>query len=238
MVDTKRTVIGIVPSFDEGAVISGGPDGIKRVYLRREYMESVAKVGAIPLIITPEMQLESIMELWDGVIISGGHDIDPAQYGEEPLPEIRLREPTDRFVWEREIIEACDEAQIPILGICYGLQRLNVHYGGSLIQDIPTELATSVEHDNAEHEVIFAEEFLGIPAGESRVVASRHHQALGRVADEVNVCATARDGVVEAARINGRHYGMQWHPESDETGAHVYRIFIEECMHLYGRRYA
>lgn len=238
MVNAKHPVIGIVPSFDEGAVISGGPQGIKRVFLRRDYMEAVSRVGAIPLILSPEMPLETITRLCDGVVISGGHDIDPRRYDEEPLPEVREREPAERFEWEKVLIDACDEANLPILGICYGLQRLNVHYGGSLIQDIPRELGHAVQHDSAEHEVDFIEEFLGIPSGQSRMVASRHHQALGRLADEILVCARAHDGIVEAARVNGRHYGMQWHPESDETGVHVYRVFIEECMKLYGRSVA
>lgn len=238
MTTTKQPVIGIVPSFDEGTVVSGGPSGIKRVFLRRDYMESIARVGAVPLILSPEMPIESIMQLCDGVVISGGYDIDPVRYNEEPLPEIRELEPAERFDWERLLIEACDAANLPILGICYGLQRLNIHYGGSLVQDIPREIGTAVSHDNVEHEVTFTHDFLGIAAGESRVVASRHHQALGRVAEAVLVCATARDGIVEAARINDRHYGMQWHPESDETGAHVYRLFIEDCMNLYGRSYA
>ena len=238
MTDTKQPVIGIVPSFDEGTVVSGGPNGIKRVFLRRDYMKSIAQVGAIPLILSPEMPIESIVKLCDGVVISGDYDIDPTRYNEDPLPELRELEPAERFDWETQLIEACDTANLPILGICYGLQRLNIHYGGSLIQDIPREIGTGVLHDNVEHEVTFADDFLGIPAGESRMVASRHHQALGRVADAVSVCATAHDGIIEAARVNDRHYGMQWHPESDETGVHIYRLFVEECMKLYGRSYA
>ena len=238
MSNTKHPIIGIIPSFDEGTVISGGPSGVKRVYLRRDYMESIARVGAVPLILSPEMPIGTITKLCDGLVISGGYDIDPHRYGEEPLPEIRELEPADRFDWETELINACDEASVPILGICYGLQRLNIHYGGSLIQDIPRELGGAIPHDLAEHEVVFREEFLGIAAGEVRTVASRHHQALGRVADAVEVCAQAPDGVIEAARINERHYGMQWHPESDETGMHVYRVFIEDCMKLYGKSVA
>lgn len=234
----EHPVIGIVPSFDEGTVILGGPSGIKRIFLRRDYMESIARVGAIPLILSPETPIDTIIELCDGIIISGGYDIDPSRYGEVALPELRELEPAERYDWETELIAACDEANTPILGICYGLQRLNVHYGGSLIQDIPSELGVAVKHDVADHEVVFTDEFLGISEGESRMVASRHHQALGRLAEEVEVCAKSHDGVVEAARINGRHYGMQWHPESDETGIHMYRAYIEHCMKLYGRSVA
>jgi putative glutamine amidotransferase len=226
----KQSIIGIVPSFDEGALISGGPGGIKRVFIRRDYMQALAHVGATPLILSPDMPMDDIMALCDGIVISGGQDIDPMCYNEQPLPEIRLREPAERFTWEKELIEACDLANRPIFGICYGLQRLNVHYGGSLIQDIPTEIGTHVRHDNIEHEVTFQKTFLGIEPGQTRMVASRHHQAVGRLGDNVVECASTHDGIVEAAYINDRHFGIQWHAESDVTGAHMYRAFVEHCQ--------
>lgn len=223
-------VIGIVPSFDDGRHIVGGKGRIERVFLRRDYMNAIASVGALPIILSPEMTLETISQICDGIVISGGQDINPLHYNEEPLPELRDTEPDERFVWEKALICFCDDRQIPILGICYGLQRLNVHYGGSLIQDIPREIGTLVSHDNVSHEVQFRREFLGIHASEKREVASRHHQALGRLSENISVCAEAEDGVVEAAIFNERHFGMQWHPESDETGVHMYRAFVEKCM--------
>lgn len=226
----QQPIIGIVPSFDEGLMIAGGDDGIKRLFLRRDYMETLAHVGAMPLILSPDMTMDSIVALCDGVVISGGADIDPARYGEDRLPEVVRTEPDERYDWEAELITACDEAQVPILGICYGLQRLNTHYGGSLIQDIPRELGSKVAHDNAEHEVVFTNDFLGIPEGSHRMVASRHHQAIGRLADGFVVCASTSDGIVEAVQIHAIHFGMQWHPESDLTGVHVYRAFIEQCI--------
>ena len=227
----KQPIIGIVPTFDDGVVIDAGGAGIERVYLRRDYLGAISSVGAIPFIITPEISMDSLQDICDGIVISGGLDIDPRMYGEEPLPELREVEPNDRFSWEKKLIEACDQNGIPILGICYGLQRLNVHYGGSLIQDIPRELGVeAIGHDNTTHPVHFKREFLGFHPDEEHSVASRHHQALARLADNISVCATAPDGIIEAAMFGGRHYGLQWHPESDETGAHVYRIFIEQCM--------
>jgi putative glutamine amidotransferase len=229
MTQLSQPIIGIVPSFDEGNVISGGHGKIKRLYLRRDYLEIIASVGAVPLIINPAMSLDWIMANCVGIVISGGHDIDPKFYNEKALPEIRLREPGERHKWESKIIQACDEADKPILGICYGLQRLNVHYGGSLIQDISREYGMEVDHDDTKHEVSFTESFLGIKAGARQTVASRHHQALARLADCAHVVAQADDGIVEAATF-GRHLGMQWHPESDVTGIHVYRAFVEYCM--------
>ena len=225
----NRPIIGVVPSFDEGENVHGGSGLIKRVFLRREYLDMLARAGAVPLIISPELELDHIMDLCDGIVISGGQDIDPEFYGEDRLPEVQKTEPHERFEWESQLIAACDKMKMPILGICYGLQRLNVYYGGSLIQDIPTEIGTKVRHDNVEHEVIFTENFLGFLAGEKKVIASRHHQAVARLAPGFDVCATAADGVIEAIKRD-RCFGMQWHPESDITGIHVYHAFVEQCM--------
>ncbi len=228
MTQTKtQPIIGIAPSFDDGTVIPGKP--IDRIFLRRDYTQILAAVGATPLILNPDMSLMSIIALCDGIIISGGEDIDPSRYGAQRFPQTRRTEPAERFEWETELIEACDEAHTPILGICYGMQRLNVHYGGTLIQDIPTYLPENIGHDNTLHTVTFEHEFLGMKEKGIHEINSRHHQAVEYLADGFTACAVAPDGIVEA--IEGRgHYGMQWHPESDETGAHVYRVFIEKCM--------
>ena len=223
-------IIGIIPSMDDGIIISAGGPGVQRVYIRRDYLRAFAQVGAVPLILSPEMNIEHTLELCNGIVISGGNDIDPRLYNEQPISEIRNIEPVERFEWEKRIIDACDEHKMPILGICYGLQRLNIHYGGSLVQDIDREFGENVGHDSVEHEVFFEKNFLGIEAGATRMVASRHHQALGRLGRGVDVCATTKDGIVEAAKVGERHFGMQWHPESDLTGVHMYRAFVERCM--------
>lgn len=220
-----QPVIGIVPSFDEGNNIPAGGD-VKRIYIRHEYMNRLAAAGAVPLILHPDMSCETITDLCDGVVISGGEDIEPHFYGAEPMPSMRFNEPKTRFVWEMELIEACDKARLPILGICYGLQRLNVHYGGSLIQDIPTAVPENVGHDVTEHAVTFARPFLSMSG--THTVASRHHQAVERLATGFDVAATAEDGIIEAIVGHG-HFGMQWHPESDATGLHVYQAFVDHC---------
>lgn len=222
----SQPVIGIVPSFDEGDNIPAGGD-VKRIYIRHEYTNRVAAAGAVPIILNPDMSLETITELCDGVVISGGEDIEPHFYGAEPLPSTRFNEPKSRFVWELDLIEACDKTSTPILGICYGMQRLNVHYGGTLIQDIPTILPDNVGHDVTEHVVAFGGTFLGM-TGE-HVVASRHHQAVDRLASGFEAVAHAPDGIIEAIVGHG-HFGMQWHPESDITGMHVYTAFVQHCV--------
>lgn len=239
-VTSKPPVIGIVPSFDEGINIPAGGD-VKRIYIRHEYMHNVGKAGAVPIVIHPDMSFESIVDLCDGIVISGGGDIHPETYGQKPLPDamfsqvernhevlniIRFEEPTSRFDWETQLIDVCDASDLPILGICYGMQRLNVHYGGTLLQDIPIQRPGNVGHDVSEHEIIFHDEFLSMNG--QHVVASRHHQAIDQLADGFNVTAEAKDGIIEAM-IGRGHFGMQWHPESDATGIHVYQAFVDHC---------
>jgi putative glutamine amidotransferase len=226
----RKPFIGIVPSFDEGNNIPAGGD-VKRIYLRHEYMNQVAKAGAVPIILHPDMSLEDITDLCDGIVISGGEDIEPHFYGADPLPSTRFNEPKPRFIWELDLIEACDKAKLPILGICYGMQRLNVHYGGSLIQDIPTQYPNNIGHDVTEHQITFTKEFLSMNG--TYMIASRHHQAIDRLADGLDVVATAPDGIIEAVRGRG-HFGMQWHPESDVTGVHVYQAFVGHCRQAKG----
>jgi putative glutamine amidotransferase len=225
----KQPVIGIVPSFDDGTTIPAGGGNVQRIYLRHEYTEILATVGAVPLVLNQHMSLASIMTLCDGIIISGGEDISPVFYGQDRIPAVKKVEPELRFEWERELIEACDMANKPILGICYGLQRLNVHYGGTLLQDIPTFIPENVGHDRTEHTIRFLHDFLGLAANKEMIINSRHHQAIGSLARGFTIKALAQDGVVEAIEGHG-HFGMQWHPESDETGAHVYRAFVEHCI--------
>lgn len=224
----SQPVIGIVPSFDDGKLFAPAST-IERQYIRRDYTYMVAQVGAVPMILSPDMPIRVVLELCDGIVISGGADIAPRVYGQKRLKTVKRIEPTKRFQWETKLIKACDTVKLPILGICYGMQRLNVHYGGTLLQDIPTMVPNNVGHDNTMHEVTFHKDFLGMRRLGIHTINSRHHQAVDRLAEGFDICATAPDGIIEAIRGHG-HYGMQWHPESDETGAHVYRAFVEYCI--------
>ena len=228
MTKHEQAFIGIVPSFDEGNNIPAGGD-VKRIYLRHEYTNLLAEIGAIPLVLNPGMPLGTIIELCSGIVISGGEDIEPHLYDEKPIPSTRFNEPEERFHWETELIEACDKSNVPIFGICYGMQRLNVHYGGTLIQDIPAHMPDNIGHDKTVHEVTCSDEFLSMSG--KHMVASRHHQAIKTLATGFDVVATAPDGIIEAVTGYG-HFGMQWHPESDSTGIHVYKAFVDHCMNF------
>ncbi len=159
----------------------------------------------------------------DGLILQGGADVSPRAYGEEPLRPEWSGDPV-RDSYELELVHEFMEAGKPILGICRGMQLLNVALGGSLYQDIALQRPGAVGHESGQydqhaHAVTFAvgsrllDWFGGTPGGS---VVSIHHQAVNRLGRDVAVEATStEDGIIEAIRWNGRSfvYGVQWHPE-------------------------
>ncbi len=220
----RRPVIGITPAFDEAAKI---PQSKETLYLRREYTKILESVGAIPLILNAEMPLEYVMQQCEGIIFSGGEDINPSFNN---APETLFpKEPIDRTRWEYKLIELCERQRKPMLGICYGMQLLAVKYGGVLHQDIQTEVPNSLNHNKTIHPISFSEDFLGLRAGSRYDIASRHHQSVSLPPADTRIAATAPDGIIEALAGDG-WWGIQWHPESDETGIHIYRAFVERCM--------
>lgn len=158
----------------------------------------------------------------DGLILQGGADVCPRTYGEEPLRPEWGGDPV-RDAYELELVHAFMAAGKPILGICRGLQLINVALGGSLVQDLPSLRPGSVPHETAAYERN-AHNVRFVPGGRMAQwfgpvsggpVASIHHQAIARLGKGVEVEATADDGVIEAIRWNGPSFvcGVQWHPE-------------------------
>lgn len=224
----KRAVIGIVPAVDLGGQFLPIED-VERIFARRDYSKLIAAVGAVPVMLTPDTPLDYIIGHMDGVVISGGQDILPRLYNHQRTITHRIIEPAVRYRFEKKLIKACDKVGLPILGICYGMQILNVYYGGTLIQDIESMVPENIGHFETEHEIRFETNFLGMREMEIHRINSRHHQAVDELAPGFKVAATASDGIIEAIEGHG-HFGIQWHPESDATGAHVYRAFAEHCM--------
>jgi putative glutamine amidotransferase len=108
------------------------------------------------------------------------------------------------------------------------MQLLAVHYGGELYQDIAQEVDAAVQHVGVQHEIDLCADFLGLIRGHKATVASRHHQAVATLPEQFKPCAKAPDGVIEAMSY-GNIYGVQWHPESDDTGPLIYKAFAETC---------
>ncbi len=223
MTQDGRAVIGITPAFDEGIKLAASKS---TVYLRREYTKVLSQLGAIPVVLTPDMPLGYIMELCDGIVISGGEDIPPEVYDGDRLDTVQ--EPLERVMWEQLIVDACEAWRKPLLGVCYGMQLIALHYGGKLCQNIATDDPLTLNHVCTFHDVAIQKDFLGLKRGSTLSVASRHHQAVLELPDRFELAASARDGVIEAISCDNM-YGVQWHPESDDSGLVVYQAFIERC---------
>jgi putative glutamine amidotransferase len=213
-----RPAIGVTIGYDDRRA------GLHQ--LRQDYIRSVEGAGGLPLVLAPGRPEDApaLLDRVNALLLTGGGDLDPALYGEAPHPKL------GRIFRERDEFELalCREAlrrDLPLLAICRGHQVLNVATGGTLIQDIPSQVRGGADHDSRKerweraHEVrIFngtrLREILG---RETILVNSFHHQAVARVGEGLLVSARAdKDGVVEAIEAPGRRLvlGVQWHPEA------------------------
>ena len=213
----------------------------------RLYLEPVLWAGGLPVMIptfcSPEV-LNAYLTRLDGILLPGSSsDIDPARYGEAPHPRLGKMVP-ERDALDFALLRHADEALLPVLGICFGAQSLNVFRGGTLIQDIPSDVSAPEFHDDhgeqkepARHTVhIHGGSVLSRLSGSEVVeVNSFHHQSVGLVGANLRTVATAPDGVIEAIEdVNGRFVvGVQWHPErtflEDAFSKALFTAFIEEA---------
>ncbi|MCA1581640.1 MAG: gamma-glutamyl-gamma-aminobutyrate hydrolase family protein [Acidobacteria bacterium] len=182
---------------------------------------------------------------FDGVVLGGGCDVDPARYGERLRPEAGVELDAERDVLDFGIFEAARRDGVPILAICRGLQVVNVALGGTLVQDIPTETSTALRHDTTggdktrrEHEITVApgSRLASIAGAASLDVNSRHHQAIGRPAEGLVASGRSADGLIEAAELPADDswlVAVQWHPENlapagDSASRRLFAEFARE----------
>ncbi|MEM7799661.1 MAG: gamma-glutamyl-gamma-aminobutyrate hydrolase family protein [Chloroflexota bacterium] len=204
------------------------------VRLPGQYADAVRRAGGLPLLLQPgETELDQLLELLDGIVLSGGGDVDPKRYLSESESESESEEEVEVY-WvnqERDEFELELARRIsmsdrwPTLCICRGMQILNVALGGTLIPHIPAVIPEAIDHRQPPdqpygpipHEVYVEEdsELARIMDGDKVSTASWHHQAIGKVSDQLKVVATASDGIVEALEMPGRPalMAVQWHPE-------------------------
>ncbi len=199
------------------------------VVLPRRYADRVAQAGAIPVLLPPVAGVEDALARLDGLVLSGGGDIDPAQYGESPGPHlVSVRPERDRA--ELALLHAALTRQLPVLGICRGLQLINVALGGRLHQHLPDV----VGHDEhapkpgafADHDVTVAPgsrlaTIVGAAGPDQPLaVPTHHHQAISLLADGLTATAWTPDGTIEAVELDPARspfvLAIQWHPEAGQ----------------------
>jgi len=195
---------------------------------RPDYLAALERAGATPRELQPDRDaLPDALDDCDGVLLTGGVDVDPIEYGEEKHPTVEIDRTRDEY--ELAIARRAIERNLPLLAICRGAQVLNVAAGGTLIQDLPSQHTTKLEHSVVHSPDAIAHSLKvtpntclsvllagGADEGATITVNSRHHQSVKDPAPGFIVSATAEDGVVEAIEKPDADFclGVQWHPEN------------------------
>lgn len=231
---TRRPVIGITAAIEDAR---WGPWEELTLLSPRAYSLAVQREGAIAMLLAPDDAVAEdpgqLLDMLDGLLLAGGSDVDPSNYGAEPHPETRGTRP-DRDRFELALAREALERGMPVLGICRGMQVLNVACGGTLEQHLEdTRTHRHTPGAFCDHEVALAAGSLAArAAGADRIaVKSHHHQGIKDLGEGLEVTGNSpSDDTVEAIESpgNGFALGVLWHPEEDE-GSSVIRALVEEA---------
>ena len=226
-----RPVVGITTSLVPAA---WGAWSMEAALVPADYVRAVSEAGGAPVLIPPGSSLPETLEVVDGLVFSGGSDLDPALYAAEAHPETGgvIRERDD---FELELMRAALGRDVPMLAICRGSQVLNVALGGDLEQHVPDRVGNDVHKETpgtfAEHDVeVLAETRLSSILGARHDVKSHHHQGYGSLGSGLRAAARAPDGTVEALEDPARRFtlGVLWHPEAGEDMA-LFETLVREA---------
>jgi len=235
---TNKPIIGVTPLFD---------DEKDSIWMLPGYMDGIMAAGGLPIVLpfadTPE-DAAALADTMDGLLLTGGHDVDPTRYGE--APSALCENPNAaRDTLEYLLLDAMLAMEKPVLGICRGIQLLNVYLGGTLYQDIPTDMGVQVVHaqkppyDTPSHTVAVSADtpLYTIVKKPVMAVNSYHHQGIRMLADGLVPMAHADDGLVEAVYMPDQRFvlAIQWHPEfsyrKDDDQRQLFRAFVDACRH-------
>jgi putative glutamine amidotransferase len=217
------------------------------VLLSATYVAAIYAAGGVPVLLPPpgagtwsdgqsddQSGAHRTVEALDALVLAGGPDIDPARYGATPHPKTAGVQPV-RDTWEFALLAAALDRDLPVLGVCRGMELMNVACGGDLIQHLPDHGADEAHRpapgSYGQHTVRLDGGVLSAALGGERVVASYHHQGVGRVGAGLRPVGWADDGLVEALELSGARFavGVLWHPEEAEhsRGDGVFAALVE-----------
>src|SRR5919107_593650 len=220
-----KPIIGITPSAQLDTLAHGT---FLRYCMSAPYVRAVETAGGGPIKLPPQRDsVDELIAVIDGLLLSGGPDVDPARYGDNYVHPATYGVDPDRDQFEIDLFDAALRHGIPAFGICRGIQLMNVALGGTLIQDVSTEHPGAAEVGHRQHErgledwavghemIAVNSEPLSIFGDNDLGVNSFHHQAIRDLAPDLMPVAISPDGLVEAAvmRSNPEVFGVQWHPE-------------------------
>ncbi len=230
-----KPLIGITPSAQTDELAHGT---FRRYVISQPYVRAVEAAGGVALVLPPQFAaIQQLADLLDGLLLSGGADIDPARYGDATVHSETYGIDNERDQFEFDLFDAMVAREKPVLGICRGIQVINVALGGTLIQDVSSEHPGAADIGHRQHERKLRDSDVGhavaaarpelVPIFENGTlgVNSFHHQAIRDLAPDLEVVATSPDGLVEAVVMTGNPtvFAVQWHPEL---------MFVEHPEHL------
>ena len=233
----RRPIIGITTYREQAQT---GVWDVRAAFLPEVYLDGVTQAGGIAVLLPPQPAdddvVDRVLDSIDGLVLSGGADVDPALYGQEPH-EKTASPRTDRDAWEQALVRRAIEREVPFLGICRGAQVLNVALGGTLHQHLP-DIVGSEKYQPAPAQFgpvdvfVSKDSRLGAVLGRTASnlsVLCYHHQALAKVADGLTVTALSEDGVIEAVELSNVPFGIavQWHPEQDAADRRLFAGLVE-----------
>jgi gamma-glutamyl-gamma-aminobutyrate hydrolase PuuD len=227
----RRPLIGLTTYVETAR---WGPWEQRAALLPEQYVEAVREGGGVAVLLPPEPGAgASVLDRVDGLVLTGGPDVDPARYGQEAHAESGAPRP-GRDEWELELCRLALDRDVPLLAICRGAQVLNVARGGTLHQHLP-ERVGHAGHRPAPGTMgrtevrLDPKSAVGHALGTHVTVHCSHHQALDRIGAGIEVVGTAEDGTVEAVEVTDRRFavGVQWHPEDDRADRRIFVALVD-----------